>query len=185
MTNTWKSPTRCLSFLVVTALLLSTACDGANNSQNLQLVGGDGNFDAVILSSSGGMPWASRAGDECGSAYNNVMTVDGSSGSFTWDVCMFDSTAGHTTIGQGSRPLSEAELATVKDALAQVKIGNDGLCGADKATVTLDLQAGSALGRYVDSFYGCKPPPDGRTFVLNIDWVESALGKLLPQPSHI
>ena len=53
------------------------------------------------------------------------------------------------------------------------------MCGADKATVTIDVQVNGSVGRYVDDFYGCNPAPDGRTFVENIDVMESAMGKLV------
>jgi hypothetical protein len=33
--------------------------------------------------------------------------------------------------------------------------------------------------RDFDDFYACDPPPDGRAFVSNIDYVESALWKLV------
>jgi hypothetical protein len=81
---------------------------------------------------------------------------------------------------QGSRDLTPNELATVKDALLQVHVGGSSLCGADKAVVTLDIQAHGSVGRYVDDFYGCLPPPDGRTFVAGIDTLEIAVAKLVP-----
>lgn len=157
-------------------LVFVVACTGDN-----QMIGADGHFDTLTLSSSGGMPPPMYDGDECGAGYVNVMSVTASPAQFAWDLCRFSNDgAQHTVIARGTRSLDPSELATVRDALVQVHIGNSGDCGFDKPLVTLDVQAGGAVGHYVDDFYGCNPPPDGRTFVTGIDWIQNALGKLAP-----
>jgi len=163
-------------FLSLFAGLALGGCDGGDS----QLVGGDGNFDTLTLSSSGGMPGPRREGDECDSMYPNLRTVTSSPATIAWDLCAWPTAnVQHMAVAQGSRALTSAELATVKDALLQVHVGKSGLCGADKAVVTLDIQAHGGVGHYVDDFYGCQPAPAGRTFVTGIDWLESAVGKLV------
>jgi putative hemolysin len=137
-------------------------------------------FDKLTLSSSGGMPGPRRDGDECDNMYTNVRTVTASPAEISWDLCEWPTgDVQHMVISKGSRSLAPAELATVKESLQQVHIGNSGYCGADKPIVTLDVEAKDSVGHYVDDFYGCNPPPQGRTFVTGIDWVESAVGKLV------
>jgi hypothetical protein len=164
-----------LSLAAVLALAASCGDSGT------QLVGGDGNFDTLSLSSSGGMPAPKRDGDECDSQYTNVTTVTSSPSLIAWDLCTWPAGADqHRVIAQAGRELTSAELATVKEAILKVHVGKSGDCGFDKPVVTLDVQAQGAVGHYVDDFYGCQPPPAGRTFVTGIDWVESAVGKLVP-----
>lgn len=167
-----------LSSLSLTVwLALWASCDSGDG----QMVGGDGKFDTLTLSSSGGMPGPRRDGDECDNLYVNSMTVTSSPATFAWDRCAWPTTdVQHMSISRGSRELTPPDLATVNDALLHVHVGKSGLCGADKAVVTLDIQAHGAVGHYVDDFYGCDPAPEGRTFVIGIDWLESAVGKLLP-----
>jgi hypothetical protein len=167
---------RKLRFLLAAGLSLCAAC-GQDGSH--QIVPSDGSFDLAILASSGGLPRPKYTGDECDSSYLNAITVDHTAATVTWDTCAYDVNVGHSVIGQGTRSLTTDELTSVKDALLEVTVGNDGLCGMDKAIVTLDVQVHGETGRYVDDFYGCKPAPDGRTFVMKIDWVESAMGKLV------
>ena len=45
--------------------------------------------------------------------------------------------------------------------------------------MTLDIQANGAVGHYVDDFYGCQPAPEGRVFIIGMDYVENALGHLV------
>jgi len=163
-------------FPLLASMVFAASCDGDNG-----MVGGDGHFDTLILSSSGGMPPPKRDGDECGSGYTNLRTVTSSPAQITWDLCTWptDGTQ-HMVLSQGSRSLSPAELATVQDSLLHVQVGKSGDCGFDKPVVTLDIEAKGTVGHYVDDFYGCNPPPAGRTFVTGIDWVESAVGKLVP-----
>jgi hypothetical protein len=163
----------------LSAALLVSLLSACGQDDNHQLIASDGSFDSAVLSSTGGMPRPKYTGDECDTSYVNVITVDHAAATVTWDTCAYDVNVGHAVIGQGTRSLTADELASVADALLQVVIGNSGACGMDKAIVTLDVQAHGKTGRYVDDFYGCKPAPDGRTFVTKIDWVESAMGKLV------
>jgi hypothetical protein len=143
------------------------------------MVGGDGNFDSLTLSSSGGMPGPWNDGDQCNSGYNNVETVTSAPATITWDLCAWAwGGVPYNVISTGSRELTPTELATVRDALLQVKVSSRTLCGYDKWVVTLDVQAGGSVGRYVDDFYACRPAPDGRTFVIGTDGLEVALARL-------
>jgi hypothetical protein len=170
-----------LVFLAV-ALVSLGGCDQAASDD---LVGQDGKFETLSLSATGGMPWPSRDGNECDASYQNVVSVDAASSSITWDTCQYDSAQGHTIIARGTRTTTPAELETIRQALRAVQVGNRGYCGADKASVTLDVWAGGFLGRYVDDFYGCHPPVDGRTFVMNIGQLEYALWALVPSPAVV
>jgi hypothetical protein len=163
-------------------LLSAAAVFASCNDGDGQMVGGDGNFDTLTLSWSGGMPQIMRDGDECsGRDYANVETVTSSPATVAWDHCSWPGEGPqHMVILRGSRALTPGELASVKDALSQVHVGGNNVCGADGPVVTLDIQAHGSLGRYVDDFYGCLPPPDGRTFVAGINALESAVAKLLP-----
>jgi hypothetical protein len=112
--------------------------------------------------------------------YQNRETVTSSPATIAWDWCAWATLdVPHTVISQGSRDLTPAELATVTDALLHIHVGTSNLCGADKSVVTLDVQAHGSVGHYVDDFYGCEPAPEGRTFVTGMDWMESAVGKLV------
>ena len=181
MTQLGRSNMKLSTIYLALGLVLSAACGGqqTKEKQSHQVVGSDGAFETVLLTSSGGMPPPQNAGDQCGSQYVNTVQVDATATMVTWDACHYDSSSGHTVINQGTRTLTPDELATVRAALLQVRIGNSGMCGADKATVTIDVQVNGSVGRYVDDFYGCNPAPDGRTFVENIDVMESAMGKLV------
>jgi hypothetical protein len=164
-----------LSFL--TGLALVASCSDGDS----EMVGGDGNFDTLTLSSIGGMPGPRHDGDECDNMHGNVMTVAASQAGISWDLCTWPTVdSPHMTITKGSRSLTPAELGTVKESLQHVRVGNGGHCGFDKPIVTLDIEGNGSIGHYVDDFYGCNPPPSGRTFVTGIDWVESAVGKLVP-----
>jgi hypothetical protein len=159
------------------SLALCASCDSGDGA----MVGGDGNFDTLTLSSSGGMPGPRNDGDECNTTYTNRETVTSSPATIVWDLCAWPTPdVQHTVIAQGSRELTAAELATVNEALLHVHVGKSDLCGYDKPVVILDVQAHGGVGHYVDDFYGCKPAPDGRTFVTGMDWIESAVGKLVP-----
>jgi hypothetical protein len=149
--------------LIVAAAMCFAGC-GSD-----QPVGLDGHFDSLKLASSGGIPWPRNTGDECNSSHANSVSVAAATSSIAWDACEYDSTVGHMTLAQGGRTLESAELESVRQALRELRVGNDGSCGADKAMVTLDVESGAASGRYVDDFYGCEPPIEGRTFVKNID----------------
>ncbi len=163
---------------LIAGLLLCAACDGEQADSD-KIVGRDGAFDSVLLVSTGGMPWLS-AGNECGASYVNTIKVDALAATVAWDACRYDSATGHTIGKQGTRAVTSAELDALRAALLQVTIGSEDLCGYDKPNVTLDVQVKGSTGRYADSFYSCRPAPEGRTFVLNIDDVEDALWKLLP-----
>jgi hypothetical protein len=177
MANPRKSIMKPGTLCLAAGLLFFSACGEADSSQ---IVPSDGSFDVVTLVSSGGMPGPRHDGDECDSMYNETITVARATATVTWDTCWYGSAAGHSIIDQGTRSLTTDELASVSDALLEMTIGNDGLCGFDKPTVTLDVVRNGTVGRYVDDFYGCQPPPDGRIFVEKMDWVESAMWKLIP-----
>lgn len=165
----------CFFSLLIGMALVASCGDSGNH-----MVGGDGNFDSLTLSSSGGMPGPRHDGDECNTGYNNIETVTSAPAMLAWDRCAWASgDVLRNVISTGSRELTPTELATVRDALSQVRVGSRGMCGADKWVVTLDVQAGGSVGRYVDDFYGCRPAPDGRTFVIGIDPLEGAVGKLV------
>jgi len=168
--------------LLAVALVSLDACDQAVSND---LVGQDGTFQSLSLAATGGMPWPSRDGNECNASYQNVVSVDAASSSITWDTCQYDSAQSHTIVARGSRTTTLAELETIRQALRAVQVGNHGYCGADKASVTLDIWVGGFLGRYVDDFYGCHPPVDGRTFVMNIDQLEYTLWALVPSPAVV
>jgi hypothetical protein len=163
------------SFCLLAGFLLCQAC-GAEDDD---VVGGDGIFETLTLASSGGMPRQEHGGDQCGTGYSSTVTVDANPAQVRWDACQYDAQALHTFIGQGTRPLTNDELGTVEEALRRLQISKSTICGFDKPIVILDLQAHGTLGRYVDDFYACKPAPDGRTFVANIDYVEWAVWKLV------
>jgi hypothetical protein len=160
--------------LLTLAALSVAACDSSDETA----LGRGGAFDALTLGVSGGMPMPPHDGDECDVSYPETITVDAASATITWDLCRYDSSLPHTFVSRGSRVLDAAELETVRQALALVQVGNRGMCGADKATITLDVSAGGVQGRYVEDFYGCNPPIDGRTFVVNVDDLEYALWDL-------
>jgi hypothetical protein len=163
-------------FSFVTGMTLLASCGDGDGG----MVGGDGSFDKLTLASSGGMPGPRHDGDECDNMYTNVRTVTASPAGISWDLCKWPTAdVPHMTISKSSRSLTPAELAIVKEAIQHVRLGNSGLCGADKSAVTLDIEANGSVGHYADDFYGCNPPPSGRTFVTGIDWVESAVGKLV------
>lgn len=165
---------------LLAALALSA---GACDSQNDTVGGANGEFDALTLVSSGGMPWPARDGNECNSQYLNTVTVESATATITWDTCGYDAAASHTVISRGSRVLTAAELQSVRQALAAIDVGNDGYCGADKPTVTFDVSVGGKTGRYVDAFYGCEPPIDGRTFVKDTSNLEHVLWGLVSKPA--
>jgi hypothetical protein len=124
---------------------------------------------------------ATLSTDECNNMYATRETVTSSPATIAWDLCAWPTPdVQHSVFALGSRELTAAELATVNEALLHVHLGKSDLCGADKAVVTLDIQAHGSVGRYVDDFYGCQPAPAGRTFVMGMDWIESAVRKLLP-----
>jgi hypothetical protein len=107
--------------------------------------------------------------------------VTASPAEVSWDLCRWPTgDVQHLAISKGSRSPTPAELATLKEALQHVHVGKSGNCGADKPVVTLDIEVNGNVGHYVDDFYGCDPPPAGRTFVMGIDWVENAVWKLVP-----
>jgi hypothetical protein len=165
---------------LLTILSLSAAaCD----SQSDAVSGPNGEFDVLTLVSSGGMPWPPHDGDECNASYANTTTVQAATATIVWDTCRYDATAGHNVIARGSRTLGADELQSVRQAVAVVHVGNNGMCGADKATVTLDILVGDKLGRYVDDFYGCDPPIDGRTFVQDTTNLEYLMWNLVPKPA--
>jgi hypothetical protein len=164
------------SLCLVTSLLLCQAC---GDDQDDGVVGADGSFETLTLVSSGGMPWMWHDEDQCDEQYPSTVTVDANPAQVQWGACQYDSQALHTVVGQGTRPLSTDELETVREELRRLQISKSNICGFDKAVVTLDVQAHGTLGRYVDDFYACNQPPDGRTFVSNIDYVEWAVWKLV------
>ncbi len=165
---------------LLTTLVLSTAaCD----SQSDAVSGPSGDFDVLTLGSSGGMPWPMRDGNACNASYPNTVTVDAATATITWDTCAYDAATTHTAVSRGSRVLTADELQSVRQAVASLQVGNRGICGADKATVTLDISIGDKLGRYVDDFYGCQPPVDGRTFVKDTSNVEYVLWNLVTKPA--
>jgi hypothetical protein len=173
-----SKPIRPVLFLAAVALSVA-ACDGSNDGA----LGRNGAFDSLTLASSGGMPWPSQAGDECNASYANTVTVVAASATIGWDTCGADTSLRHTVLTRGSRTLTADELASVRTALAAVQVGNRGACGADKAVVTLDVSVDGVTGRYVEDFYGCQPPVDGRTFVMNTSALEYALWNLVQKPA--
>jgi len=176
MANPTKPTLKPGALCLAAGLLFGSACGEVDGNQ---IVPSDGSFDIATLMSSGGMPGPRNDNDECDSLYKETIAVTRATATVTWDTCALDVGVGHMVLDRGSRSLTVDELAGVSDALLEVVIGNDGLCGFDKPTVTLDVVRNGTVGRYVDDFYGCQPPPDGRIFVEKMDWVESAMWKLI------
>ncbi len=172
---------RLSSLCLAAGLTLCAACGGlADGVPPGQIVRSDGTFQSAKLSSSGGMPSSTYTGDECDPMSVEIFEVDATASTATWDRCIYNYAARRNLLSQGTRALAADELATIRNALLQVQIGNGsrGMCGLDKPTVILDVQVNGIVGRYVDDFYGCMPAPDGRTFVKNIDAVAIAMWNL-------
>lgn len=162
-------------FLAAVAAFALTACDGDDGAVR--------DFDSLTLVAWGGMPFAPRAGNACDSSYRSTTTVDATTSTITWDTCGNDVALAHTVIRQGSRSLDPTELAAVRNAWASIPVGNRGMCGADKATITIDVVKGDTVGRYVEDFYGCQPPTDGRTFVGDTTQLLTLLWTLTEKPA--
>jgi len=79
--------------------------------------------------------------------------------------------------------MTATEKEDVRQALSTLHVGSRGSCGADVPIITLDLQAQGAMARYVDDFHSCMPDPDGRTFVMNLQELQTVLWQLLPAPN--
>jgi len=112
-----------------------------------------------------------RETDECSAAYRNNIVVDALAQSIEWDHCLEGS------LKQGRRFFQGEEISLVQKALSKIEIGSREDCGADKPTITLDIEYSDRVSRYADDFYSCEPAPEGRTFVRNIDELTFLLRK--------
>ena len=81
-------------------------------------------------------------------------------------------------LDEGKRTLSAQELASARMELRAVTVW-DGmmLCGADKPTLTIEVETPAGKQIYTDSFYACNAM--GAPFVDHIDAGFSALSELV------
>lgn len=154
------------------ALLICPAC-GSDSPE--RIVGGRGSFESASLSIGAGMADAAA----CASDHLNTFTITSQPAVAGWNTCL--GLHSGTSLGQGSRPISDTELASVADALRQVRVGQSGICKKDGAFITLDIQANGTTGRYIDLPSACGATgsgPEGRTYVTGLQSVEYAMWRL-------
>jgi hypothetical protein len=140
-------------------------------------------FSTLTLVSSGGMPHhPPSSAAECGDGYQDTFVFDAVAGEVAWDYCELYASYTNSVVERGSRQLTAPESIAMTNMLAKLTVGDAHACGADKPVVTLDIETAGYTARYVDDFYACQPPPDGRTFIRNIDWLYAWLATLARYP---
>ena len=100
---------------------------------------------------------------------------------FTWAVCDYGKNPAEPVMGD--RSLSGAEVASVTQALGNVRVSSAKNCGADAAVLTLDESTQLGVKRYANDFYsGCPwEAQAGRTFVTGLEQLHGALSQLSKQ----
>lgn len=126
----------------------------------------------VAQTAGGGFTPPPAPGSTCGLGAAKY-TLDIASRKLSWEVCKFTdwSTPMHPV--SGTRTLSAADVKKVDRAMAQVKLAERDICGADKPMLNIAVTSTSkGTVQYTDSFYACMGGE--RTYVDNIDEVFSA-----------
>lgn len=99
-------------------------------------------------------------------------TFDRPTSTLDWEECSFVDWNTPMTLETGTKVLSAAEAAKVEQAMQNVSIATDQICGADKPFMTLEVTTPAGVKKYTDSFYSCMGQGP---FVDNIDGVFSAM----------
>ncbi len=90
----------------------------------------------------------------------------------SWEVCEFIDWTTPMKPKSGTTTLSTSKYATVVDAIGEVSISTDSICGADKPLLTLTVTSPSeGTKTFTDDFYSCRG--DG-TYITNIEGVFDA-----------
>lgn len=93
---------------------------------------------------------------------------------FTYSYCQYDANGPWLT-KSGSKTLTKAQAARVRDAFDHATIATADTCGADKPFQTVSVTTPSGTKKYLDSFYSCQGQG---TYIDGIGEIFSAMGDL-------
>jgi hypothetical protein len=122
--------------------------------------------DSVLVAGTDHVVWKS-AGDGYGPEippgaachFEASYDVSLKSGTLAWRVCRFSGTdytdPAAFAVDESSRPLSATELAQARAAIGAVRVTDGNSCGADRPSVSLEVNSASGQTVYGDDFYGC------------------------------
>ncbi|HEX3695693.1 MAG TPA: hypothetical protein VH374_09915 [Polyangia bacterium] len=126
----------------------------------------------------GGFVGPAPTGSACPYLRQGTFTLTKADKVLAWHVCQAPSAiaTGPYQYVDGSRPLNDAQLASLVDALNAVTVSTQKTCGADKETLALTVTTPAGDKTYLDDFYAC----NGKgVYVSNIDPVFAAARTLM------
>ena len=175
--------------------LLVAACSSSSTSTTTEDAGLDGSTvtdaeaDGGIAptsaitkiaadSAGGGFAPAPPDGSACVRGYQHY-DYDAATKKMTFKRCAEGATSTDPLVLEtGDRDLTDAQIKTLDDAVAAMKITKETGGGADKPVLTVTLTTAAGPTTYYDSFYSNLN--DGKTYVDNIDGVFAAFAGFAP-----